>query len=1037
MAPAVEEALGRLVRRVRTVRRWLVLLSVLKAAALCFALVTAYVAVYAYVDHHVHMGVLPRLAALSLLIAGALFVLYRVVKSLVGHISCRRAANYIESKIDLDQQLVTAVEYHEDKADYPYSEALANYLVRRVYRATSSIDFRSTVARWQAYLFAAVIFIGLCCVGLFMHSYYVFFSTYLARLTRPLDDIEPLPATTLVAITKDVVAPPDSRITLAAEIRGRVPEKGSLVISDQQAAASAQTQIVETRPRYDEDVLQLKEEVSLKRGKYRYRFEAGEAVTDWHNIHVCSVPRIKNMTARVTLPGTTVIEAYIEKIEGFTLGVIRDSDVDLKVETTEKLSEAHVTGLSGRTMKLRPKGKDTFTVGFTADREGLIKVELIGEGGISNRNLPPLRVVFRENEIPQFKLVSPEGDYLATNVASVPVIFEVTDDFGLEAAAMYFELPGGDLRQVLIPIDRGARTARGGYTLELEDYDLRVGDSIVVHAEATDTETAVKKTGRPRSKSDVYFVEIMPYRVSWVPPSLGVRPPGKKKQQPDKKQMHDALIYVLEYTRAILKKTWAIASKDEITKEDRARLDSINEDVGYCTEQLALIRDDPRCGFDRGDVSAINLILGDFDDASHHLSRHNAASAIPPENKAYRGLRKLVDETWKKLCPPGSGTPPERPDRLRLAEHVHLRRYDSKRIQRELKRLADSVAETATEQEKVQREFDHFLAQQLQGAAYRQKTMDEQSWIDPNAPRPDEGSRRAQHRPGQDPGANVTVEGSLLQAPPGARAPGALGVWPAASGGARKASPRERMQMLRARQAALRGQASRLKDALAQLPGPRGGPGATGSRGAWRAEAERQLGQAVRSMDQFERLMKEARYKSLEQNESLDEASRALDEASEALALARDALYEELSDLQPAELASGYREVADRLFELAEAVEGQITAEEMAGMLAELQDAERLLGQIAQMQSGSGSSPTRGSGLSAPFHGTPNQQAYYNMEPAPRARLLANRFLTLAIQAAKEQSELIEPEPSDADLYEVEKAFFENAAKYTRKAQRK
>jgi hypothetical protein len=43
---------------------------------------------------------------------------------------------------------------------------------------------------------------------------------------------------------------------------------------------------------------------------------------------------------------------------------------------------------------------------------------------------------------------------------------------------------------------------------------------------------------------------------------------------------------------------------------------------------------------------------------------------------------------------------------------------------------------------------------------------------------------------------------------------------------------------------------------------------------------------------------------------------------------------------------------------------------------------------------------------------------------------MAREFWSIAIKAKKREGELIEDEPSDAEFYEMESRFFENAAKF-------
>jgi hypothetical protein len=83
------------------------------------------------------------------------------------------------------------------------------------------------------------------------------------------------------------------------------------------------------------------------------------------------------------------------------------------------------------------------------------------------------------------------------------------------------------------------------------------------YAEATDIDTGSEPANRT-SGSEVYFIEIRPYQQNWVPMPGGKESPGAGSPPVE-------LLNILEYTRAIIKKTWAITSKPELTDQDRSR----------------------------------------------------------------------------------------------------------------------------------------------------------------------------------------------------------------------------------------------------------------------------------------------------------------------------------------------------------------------------------------------------------------------------------------------------------------------------------
>ena len=159
-------------------------------------------------------------------------------------------------------------------------------------------------------------------------------------------------------------------------------------------------------------------------------------------------------------------------------------------------------------------GADTFTYTFTANKDGSVGFRLTDEKGLTNKNIPDLEIKLKTDEPPKFELISPESDYLATNVASIPIEFEVSDDFGLSTVQMCFELPGRKPKVIDIPIEKGEKERKVTHVLELEQYDLDVGDSILFYARASDIATGIIPEKNSAS-SDTYFIEIRPYQQFW------------------------------------------------------------------------------------------------------------------------------------------------------------------------------------------------------------------------------------------------------------------------------------------------------------------------------------------------------------------------------------------------------------------------------------------------------------------------------------------------------------------------------------------
>ncbi len=713
MAVKVENRMEVLAARVGKVRRWLAAIAVLKVAAVCVLFACGYIGVYIWLDNRFNFGLTGRIIALMLLIISTAVILYKLSRLLMVQISYTNAANYIENKNSFDQQLVAAMEYYEKKTDYPYSESLAEYLVARTWDDSEEFRFDSTIKKWHGYILAAVVLCGMTIVGFYIQRNLAYLKTYFTRLTMPLAAVEPVSATKLQTTTGDFLAEPESMLTFTADIRGRVPEDGRLVLEP----VTGDSNEVPTREEIPlSPVVRGDGSSSLEAsdyfeeiGEFRYRFEAGGTSSEWHNIEIREAPKIESIAADISLPAKlldeNVLKNYTEQIKDNKLELIENSTVTLSVKTTEKINEAAITGLDSLSSSEKLDGADSFTYTFKANKDGSVGFRLTDEKGLTNKNIPELEIKLKTDEPPKFELISPESDYLATNVASIPIEFKISDDFGLNSVQICLELPGRKPEVIDIPIENGVKERKVTHVLELEQYDLEVGDSILFYAHASDVATGIIPENN-NSSSDTYFIEIRPYQQFWH-----LMPGGGESKSSG--GVPDGLMTVLEYTRAIVKKTWTIASKLNPTDQDRSRLDSIADDLSYCSELLEIIRDDPENKFTDAHKSVLNQVLNLYEQAHGDLGRHDASAALVPEKDAYRILRKFILELDMQYNPPSSGksVPQEKPDKVTLQESPELTGMEEERIEAEMQKVQRNIEQLRRQQKQLKTDFENFLEQ--------------------------------------------------------------------------------------------------------------------------------------------------------------------------------------------------------------------------------------------------------------------------------------------------------------------------------------
>lgn len=999
----------------------------LKIAAVWLVSMSAYIGIYVWLDHRINFGPAGRVTAFLILLAGSGAVLYFLIRSLLYHISPAAAASYIENKHSFKQQLVTAVEYHQTKEDYPYSESLAEHLVAQVEKDCADFKFDSTVDKWPAYVCSAIMLLCVSIVIFYINDNFLFFSRYFRRLVQPLSAVEPIPKTKLISITEGITTKVNTEVNFKAALEGQQPEWATLTLTmkNEKEGEGEDQEASEEYEYFDMMELQVKAEEGARPmlqaarafpdpGDYRYRFEAGQAKTPWHNVKVNAIPEIKSIKAEITLPDWLNPDqkerTYTEDISDFVLEVLPDSKVKLTLESSVDLQKAEMAGLDGSKVAMQQAKENEFTASFPAKKEGSMRFDLLSKEGVPSDDLPQLQVVKKLDKPARFRLVSPDGDYLATNVASVPVTFEVSDDFGIESISMHIEVAGKDPKEFEIPCEKGARNVTFTHVIELEDYDLTVGDGMFHYITAKDINTD-PASSRAAAVSEIYFIEIRPYEQWWTMQSNSPGPPMPPPVE---------LLDILEYTRAILRKTWAIANKPELSDPDRSKLDNINNDLKYCAEKLVFQRDDPENAFSEPDRVVLNEVLAWYKDAMGLLNDHNASAALPSIKQAYTILRKFIVELEKKLNKPrGKSANVKRPETVKLQESISPDEPEKEKVANELQQLTQKLTELAKDQKKLKKDVEQLIDEQQQNKASKSSASQSKSSSasQSNSPGTKPGQSQSPSQAKGSSGKQGTGQSTRPGTKPGQGKPSTSD--PARPGNRNAAPGEERLKMIQAMQKAIQDRLSAIKQKLERLPSISKDP-----QDPTRSEAKKNMDEAIGQMNTVQSGLSEARRQAPISKTQSARMLGTLAQIEDRLLTAAEKLDSEITADQAQALAKKAQKLAEEIAELAKELDKSLSDVERQKMLQRLEAAKRLL---ASMQKAQWVDVSRGGTGTGTMHVlTRNSQ----MTSAQQARAIAREFWSISIKAKKRQSQIVERPPSSMEFYELESDFFENAANF-------
>ncbi len=476
------------------------------------------------------------------------------------------------------------------------------------------------------------------------------------------------------------------------------------------------------------------------------------------------------------------------------------------------------------------------------------------------------------------------------------------------------------------------------------------------------------------------------------------------------------MIEILEYTRAFLKKTWRLANQGKQDESDRTKQVAIAVDIEYAGENLELIREDPRYGFDGTDIKAINGVLDDYELARMELLAHHVGEAIPPEKSACRTLRRLVDDVVQQdVGGGGNSANKDKPDKVELKDVQHLTRLERERVANQLKTLKQRLGEVAREQEKLSRTFMHFL-DDPQKQEKRSKVNDEKSWFTEASQSDQSNQTDRQNQQGSASGGpkqDRTVEGAL--APPSGPKSGSL-----------PANFAEIMKVLKAQQQQLRTELSMLEDQLAQIPIGLNTDRNRSNPIESRKEARAHIEQAKGGMDRFEAYLEEQYYDRQDPNQLALEAPPMLGAISRELMMTRQAILKEVGSYMDDE-KERLRQLALNLQEMADAYDKALTPEQRQQLL------NSMVAAMGQLDSMAATGPPDNTNVGGERSGrstgpvlTVNSDYREIIEAA---QFTARQFLSKYIEVTQRTDTRVgKDDGGSLKFYEQENDFFESAA---------
>ena len=588
-------------------------------------------------------------------IVGAVgYLLYRyLIQPLRVKLTPHDVALNVERKHrDLEDRLVSALQFGDAETEDPIKSHLLQRLVTDAAERTEGIDFKATVDKSKKRKhvgIAVAVFAGCALLALIFPTE---LNTSLNRLLSPWEKTEP------VFTTKLTVEPGNARIlrgrslAINLEVTGKSTDKARLVYTKQNPATDTEPQRQEIdmvriegeKRRFGYEIFNINENME-------YYVGANEAESERYTVEVFDMPKVTAIEVSYTYPEYTKLKPITQQGDG-NIRAVAGSQAEVRITTNKAIQSATLTVDAQDPTSMLISDGNTLTTTLDVLNDGKYTVELLCVDGFNNQIPIEYTVTALPDEPPEIVIKEPGRDIKATKLEEVRVLAEATDDYGVENMILKYSIGSGEPQE--LPVEtvelKAEKIISGAYVFYLEELDVEPGELISYYAQATDNNT---RTGPGISTSELYFIEVRPFNERY----MQMDAEGQQAQQEGQPFPN-----LIADQRAIIKNTWKhIHSRPSpVTEEYQSAVkkigkaqDQLKDKTQRTVDELSMSMRD--ANVDPEMLMSLEQAVGKMGEATDELNAIKPKEALPHEQDALELLTKAMMELDKVLTQMRSG----------------------------------------------------------------------------------------------------------------------------------------------------------------------------------------------------------------------------------------------------------------------------------------------------------------------------------------------------------------------------------------------
>jgi hypothetical protein len=308
---------------------------------------------------------------------------------------------------------------------------------------------------------------------------------------------------------------------------------------------------------------------------FEYRIHVGPSSSEQFRITTWTPPRTEAIHLGYTFP------EYLNRPDeewrnSGPITAIAGTRVRVEVEVNKPLQEAALVLDDGGRIALEKTSDTSWTGELLVETTGAYHVALTDATRHGSEYQPRYAITALTDAPPAVRISFPRGDDEVTALEEIPFTFDVTDDFGLAAYGIQYEVAGREPVRVVMSPDAGEDDAlvlsvSGEHFLALEELGLEPGDLVTWAVWAKDY-----KPGRDEYEElgDPYFLEVRPFRRTFTEAVSNAGGDQQQQQGGGAESADQKAVLIATWN---LRRSFAASTEDDFLKKRNGIIEAQNQ----------------------------------------------------------------------------------------------------------------------------------------------------------------------------------------------------------------------------------------------------------------------------------------------------------------------------------------------------------------------------------------------------------------------------------------------------------------------------